>query len=650
MCSNSAITNITYAVGGSATGASITAGVLPAGVTGSYNAGVFTISGTPTVSGSYNYTITTTGPCTNPSLSGLITINLNGTISLTSAPGSDAQVVCSNSAIANIAYGVGGAGSGTVVTGLPVGVTGSFNAGVFTISGTPTVSGVYNYTVTTTGGSCAQGTANGTITVNAVTLTFTKNNVSVCGTANDASITVTPAGGTAPYIYSWTGSNGYTAGNTASITNLAVGYYNVFVTDAIGCTATIANIHIENAFSVYITSSGTISSSCSPTGSIILYGNAGVQPYTYSIDGTNYQAGNTFTGLAAGSYTGYVKDAAGCVSTKPVTISAAAPIVVTSSVKNTSNCANDGSIEIFRSGGIAPYTYSLDNITYQALTKFLNLAPGSYTAYVKDSKGCIGSQAITVTQAAPISVTTNKLNSSTCINDGAIQANASGGTAPYTYSLNFGSFQPGNSFTGLGAGSYTITVKDVKGCTGTTSVSIGLNQIVVTAYASSASTCLTSNGLIQLFRTGGYGPYTYSLDGTNYQSSPVFNNRTAGIYIGHVKDSKGCIGTLTGIVVGPTNCGEEFTSQQNNMYVKKPSLNIQAYPNPSTTEFTLVLENYNNKEKISISVTDVLGRKIYLAEGSAGRKYMIGKNFKTGIYMVEVVQGENKQSIKLVKE
>lgn len=41
-----------------------------------------------------------------------------------------------------------------------------------------------------------------------------------------------------------------------------------------------------------------------------------IEPYTYSLDGTNYKSENVFTGLAAGNYTLYVKDAFGCVATK----------------------------------------------------------------------------------------------------------------------------------------------------------------------------------------------------------------------------------------------------------------------------------------------------------------------------------------------
>jgi hypothetical protein len=167
-CINTALTVITYSVGGGGTGATISAGALPSGVTGSFNAGVFTISGTPTVSGSFNYTVTTTGPCTNTSLSGTITVTANSTISRSSAVGTDAQTKCISTALTNITYAIGGGGTGASITAgaLPSGVTGSYSSGVFTISGTPTVSGSFSYTVTTAG-TCVNTSLSGTIIVNA---------------------------------------------------------------------------------------------------------------------------------------------------------------------------------------------------------------------------------------------------------------------------------------------------------------------------------------------------------------------------------------------------------------------------------------------------------------------------------------------------
>ena len=165
LCMNVPITNITYAIGGSGTGATVSG--LPTGVTGTYAAGVFTISGTPTTAGTYNYTVNSTGPCGTPSANGSITVNPDATINLSSPAGTNLQELCVNATIAQIVYAIGGGGTGATVSGLPAGVTGSFSGGNFTILGTPTASGTFNYTVTTTG-TCAQVTANGTLIVNAL--------------------------------------------------------------------------------------------------------------------------------------------------------------------------------------------------------------------------------------------------------------------------------------------------------------------------------------------------------------------------------------------------------------------------------------------------------------------------------------------------
>jgi hypothetical protein len=64
----------------------------------------------------------------------------------TSASGTDNQSVCVNEAITPITYGTTGA-TGANFSGLPAGVTGSFAGGNITISGTPTATGTFNYTV-----------------------------------------------------------------------------------------------------------------------------------------------------------------------------------------------------------------------------------------------------------------------------------------------------------------------------------------------------------------------------------------------------------------------------------------------------------------------------------------------------------------------
>ena len=243
-CINNAITVISYTIGAGGTGASISAGSLPAGITGSYNAGtkVFSISGTPTVAGVFAYSVTTAGPCINATLNGSITVIGNSTISLTSGGGTNTQTVCQQSAITTITYAIGGTATGASASGLPAGVTGVYSAGVFTISGTPTGSGVFNYLVATAG-PCVNPTSGGTITVN----------------AQPTGVTVTPATRT---ICAGTSVNLVATGATNSTGVLVNDNFNGTPTFAAAGSTTGSNSQIftKETSGTNVNSAGTITS------------------------------------------------------------------------------------------------------------------------------------------------------------------------------------------------------------------------------------------------------------------------------------------------------------------------------------------------------------------------------------------------------
>lgn len=162
VCINTSLTNIVYNVGNVN---DVFVSGLPSGVNSNYdsNTGTFTISGTPSVAGVFNYTITTSGGCSPEATSnGSITVTPSMSITLNS--GNANQTVCINTAIANLTYNVGNA-TGASVSGLPAGVIGNYSGGVFTISGTPTVSGSFNYTVNTSGGCNPVASLGGVINV-----------------------------------------------------------------------------------------------------------------------------------------------------------------------------------------------------------------------------------------------------------------------------------------------------------------------------------------------------------------------------------------------------------------------------------------------------------------------------------------------------
>jgi hypothetical protein len=112
---------------------------------------------------SVNYTNVNGCTAATPTIFNVM-VTPNNTILLSSAVGTNNQTVCINSAITNITYATTGA-TGATFTGLPTGVTGVWASNTVTISGTPSVSGTFNYTVTLTGG-CGNVAATGTITVN----------------------------------------------------------------------------------------------------------------------------------------------------------------------------------------------------------------------------------------------------------------------------------------------------------------------------------------------------------------------------------------------------------------------------------------------------------------------------------------------------
>jgi len=171
-----------------------------------------------TSSGNYTVVVTNSNGCSATSSATVVTVNSN-TIALSSAVGTNNQTRCINTAITNITYSTTGA-TGATVTGLPTGVTGSWATNVFTISGTPSATGTFNYTITMTGG-CTGGTntATGTIIVTPPPTITDMTNTS-CSGDTFSLIPVNSTNGVVPAgtIYSWSapvvtgGITGFTTG------------------------------------------------------------------------------------------------------------------------------------------------------------------------------------------------------------------------------------------------------------------------------------------------------------------------------------------------------------------------------------------------------------------------------------------------------
>jgi len=270
--------------------------------------------------------------------------------------------------------------------------------------------------------------------------------------------------------------------------------------------------------------------------------------------------------LAIGILTGCGKD-----SPPPSDPCQGVSITVTGSTSNPSGTSANGSISATASGGTGPYTYSLNGGPFQASGQFANLAAGAYTIVAKSAAGCTGNAIFTLTASDPcqgvsITVTGSTSNPSGTSANGSISATASGGTGPYTYSLNGGPFQASGQFANLAAGAYTIVAKSAAGCTGNaiftltaTSPCAGVN-IIITPTVTGTTPCVTASGSILVSATGGTAPYSYNLNNGPFQSTSTFQGLNNGTYQIGVKDANGCTATLTGVTVESRAEGPKFAA------------------------------------------------------------------------------------------
>lgn len=427
-------------------------------------------------------------------------------------------------------------------------------------------------------------TSQATITITqpaaAVTATTTITNVT-CNGGNDGSILVTPSGGTAPYDFSIDGGATYPflAAATHTFTTLTAQGYNLRVRDANGCLSSVLARTVTQPTAI---SPGAVASAVScfggNNGSITVTPSGGVGPYDFSVDGgATYPVldgtSNTFTNLTAGTYNIRVRDANNCqTAVTPVSVSQPAAAVTASTTPTNVLCfgASTGAILVTPSGGVGPYDFSIDGgTTYSvidvATNTFTSLAAASYNIRVRDANNCQSAVIpVTITQPAALSVSTTPTNI-TCSGaaTGSILVSPSGGVGPYDFSIDGGATFPvldaaTNTFSGLAAGTYNISVRDANNCIGAaTPVTITQPASAVTTTATPANaTCFGgSDGSILVTPSGGTGPYDFSIDGgATYPvtglATHTFTGLTAGSYNVRVRDVNGCQSTVVVTAVG----------------------------------------------------------------------------------------------------
>ncbi len=457
------------ATGGTGTGYTFSATGLPAGLTMSSTG---TISGTPTVTGTFNYTVTIKDSAGN-------TGTLNCSVTVYAAPTATCVTITAIQGVAitpatMTASGGQGAPYTFSASGLPAGLTMS-SAGV--ISGTPTVSGTFSYTVTIQDSMGNIGTVNCSVTV-------TPAPTAACATITAIQgVAITPA--------TLTGSGGAGGPYTFSATGLPAG--------------------------LTMSSSGTISG-------------------TPTVSGTF-------------NYTVTVRDSAGNVGTVNCSVTVAPPVSATcatiTAVKGTAITA----VTMTASGGAGgPYTFSATGLPAGLAMSSSGVISGTptasgtfnYTVTVKDKNGNSGTVNCSVTVTAPAPPLSLSCPSGATGTVGSAYSSsvaASGGTGPYTFALASGALPPGltlNASTGAITGTptsggnfaFSIKVTDSKGATALSSCSTSCGGSVTWSFEAPVGNLGTS----QAYTVNGLTitAYGYSGAGTTGTATALFAKDDGG--------------------------------------------------------------------------------------------------------------------------
>lgn len=380
--------------------------------------------------------------------------------------------------------------------------------------------------------------------------------VSCNGGATGAIEVINVTGGTGVIQYSMDG--GFTFQTSPIFTGLTAGTYTIVAEDVNTCMISKTFTIVEATPIAFTTNIFNLNCNSDNTGIVQVVASGGAGTYQYSLNnGTDFQPGLNFTGLAAGTYDVVVKDASDCEVTNQITVTEPAPLTATYTPLDT-DCFGvcDGEMAISAAGGTTPYQYSIDNgTTLTSNNNITGICASTFTVVVKDDHGCsITSPNQTVDQPTKVTFTSVE-DPSTCSNpNGEITITANGGTPGYTYSIDNGAtYVAGSNFTGLAEGNFELMVQDVNNCpaTGTQLVTDQPSPVITMLSKTNPSCNGDANGEIVVTATGGTGALAYSVNGGAPQASATLTGIAAGTHTVTITDGNGCTDTETIVLTEP---------------------------------------------------------------------------------------------------
>jgi gliding motility-associated-like protein len=340
-------------------------------------------------------------------------------------------------------------------------------------------------------------------------------------------IRVSPTSGAPPHTYVW---NNFATAD--SIVNLFAGTYTLTVTDSRACTSNFMyTILFRTTPQVSLISNNSL---CGPSnGSVATNIALGSAPFSYSW--SNGQTSATATNLSAGKHIVTVTDLYGCKAVDS-TVLTSQPALTTTVSKSNSNCNfNNGSVNAIITTGTSPYSYNWNGSIVS-----LNLSSidtGRFIFSVTDANSCVKKDTLFVTRVPIHQATQNVVHDNCTYKQGQISTTVSSGVPPYTYNWS-SSLGTNKDVSGLGGGTYTLSITDALSCLVTKVVTVNDTAGPVVALNKTDPSCGLNNGSVTAFVTSTRTPLQYFWNGVPGTTS--ISTLNGGKFIFKVIDSRTC--------------------------------------------------------------------------------------------------------------
>lgn len=366
----------------------------------------------------------------------------------------------------------------------------------------------------------------------------------------DGVINLSPQGGIAPYAYAWADDSTWT---DSIQTGLAPGAYCVTVTDSLGCTSIACIGMVAPGPPTISTTVNHPPCSGTPTGSLAIAASLGSSyPYTYEWSHDTAYASHFAWNLGAGEYCVTVTAASGCSVTICDTLVAATTLDATTTAYGAVCGTASGLVSVGISGSSGPYTFNWTHDASLNTNLATGLAPGTYCVQISDASGCQAQVCDSVVDAGPLPGDLIPTQPTSCsANDGGLSAVSWWGQQPYTYAWSHSTTETASYVSGVGAGSYCVTVTDQNGCSNVHCTALANPDSIQLATSIANPTCVGAlNGLVAFSVAGGVPPYAY-IFGTDTIAQDTVYNLAEGNYLVGALDANGC-STTDSIVLTAT--------------------------------------------------------------------------------------------------